>query len=579
MSDLFINIVNMSISAGWIVLAVMLLRLIFKKAPKWIAVLLWSIVAVRLICPFTVESVVSLIPSAETISPNIMMDKTPEINSGIPVINNTLNSVISGSLSPDPAESVNPLQIWIPILTVVWLAGVVLLLAYTAISYWRVKRKIGTAVLLRNNIFQSETVVSPFVFGIIKPKIYLPFQISTQDTEHVIAHERAHIRRKDHWWKPFGFLLLTLHWFNPLMWLGYFLLCRDIELACDEKVIKELSHDQKADYSQALLTCSVNRRMISACPLAFGEVGVKSRVKSVLNYRKPAFWIIVAAIITSVAVALCFLTNPASDRLKNIENRDFHSRIEKTAAVFVSDGEIYRSIGAISEDLLQDISKIKISRKEISLGREENRDKSHTIILQTNQEAELTIYSYIKGLYIHFNSDFTAVWVNDGIKATLSYKVINPEKAQEIYNHIANYNVSEPVVTDATGFHTDYDGVYLTVESIDINVGGYKVFNIFWHNDTSLEIVYGEGYSIEFKDGDEWKYVGQDDIFFKTIANLLEPRSTRAESYTTQRFDISNYGTYRLRSKFWIGDGNQYYTWIEFEMGEAVTKQNGDGNA
>ena len=310
MADIFLKIVNMSISASWIALAVLILRLLLKKAPKWITVLLWGIVAVRLVCPFNFESVMSLIPSTETISTDIMIDKTPTIDSGIPVINNTINPIISSSFAPDPVASANPLQILIPILSIVWIVGIVILLVYTAISYLRVKRKIGTAVLLRNNIYQSESVVSPFVLGIIKPKIYLPFKMKEQDMEHVIAHEEAHIRRKDHLWKPLGFLILTIHWFNPLMWLGYVLLCRDIELACDEKVIKELNTEQKADYSQALLTCSVNRRMIAACPLAFGEVGVKNRVKSVLNYKKPAFWIIVIAVVTSVIVAVCFLTNP-----------------------------------------------------------------------------------------------------------------------------------------------------------------------------------------------------------------------------------------------------------------------------
>ncbi len=310
MADIFLKIVNMSISASWIVLAVLFLRLLLKKAPKWIAVLLWGIVAIKLICPISIESVISLIPSTETISPEIMMDKTPTINSGVPIINSIVNPVIGESFAPDPSTSANPLQILIPVLAVVWLVGIAVMFAYTVISYFRVKSKICTAVLLRDNIYQSENVVSPFVLGIIQPKIYLPFNMNEQDMEHVISHENAHIRRKDHWWKPFGFLVLTLHWFNPLMWLGYILLCRDIELACDEKVIKELNTEQKADYSQALLTCSANRRMIAACPLAFGEVGVKDRVKSVLNYKKPAFWIIVVGIIASAAVAVCFLTNP-----------------------------------------------------------------------------------------------------------------------------------------------------------------------------------------------------------------------------------------------------------------------------
>ena len=310
MSEIFLKIINMSISASYIVLAVLLLRLLLKKAPKWITVVLWGIVAVRLVCPFSIESVLSLIPSSEVVSPDIMMDRTPEINTGIPIVNQVVNPIIGSSFTPDPVTSANPLQLWIPTFAVIWIIGMVALLIYTVISFAKVKRKIGTAVLLRDNIYQSENVVSPFVLGIIKPKIYLPFHMNEKDIAHVVAHETAHIRRKDHLSKPLGFLLLTLHWFNPLMWLGYVLLCRDIELACDETVIKELDHDARADYSEALLTCSVNRRMIAACPLAFGEVGVKDRVKSVLGYKKPAFWIILAAIVACVAVAICFLTDP-----------------------------------------------------------------------------------------------------------------------------------------------------------------------------------------------------------------------------------------------------------------------------
>jgi len=310
MTKLFMTMVNMSISASWIVLAVLLFRLLLKKAPKWIAVLLWGVVAIRLICPLSIESGISLIPSAETIRPEIMTDKTPAIHSGIPIINNLINPVMEGFFAPDPAASANPLQIWIPVLVQLWVAGIAGMLVYTIVSYFRVKRKVGTAVLLRDNIFQSESVISPFVLGVFKPNIYLPFQMNEQDMEHVIAHEQAHIRRKDHLWKLLGFLILTLHWFNPLVWLGYILLCRDIELACDEKVIKELNNQQKADYSQALLTCSVNRRILAACPLAFGEVGVKERVKSVLNYKKPAFWVVAVAVVVLAVSAVCFLTNP-----------------------------------------------------------------------------------------------------------------------------------------------------------------------------------------------------------------------------------------------------------------------------
>jgi beta-lactamase regulating signal transducer with metallopeptidase domain len=211
MSEIFIKIINMSISASYIVLAVLLLRLLLKKAPKWITVVIWGIVAVRLVCPFSIESVLSLIPSSEVVSPNIMTDKTPTINTGIPIINSTLNPVISDSFTPNPGDSANPLQVLIPILTAIWIVGMVALLIYTVISYARVRRKIGTAVLLRDNIYQSENVVSPFVLGIIKPKIYLPTSISDSDISYVLAHERAHLKRLDHLWKPLGFILLTVY--------------------------------------------------------------------------------------------------------------------------------------------------------------------------------------------------------------------------------------------------------------------------------------------------------------------------------------------------------------------------------
>lgn len=312
MSTLFLKIINMSISASWLVLAVLLLRVVLKKAPKWVNVLLWGIVAVRLAFPFSIESALSLIPSAETISPGIMMDNVPSVQTGVPAINNVINPIIGSSLAPAPGDSANPLQIWIPILSIVWVAGVAGLLLYTLVSYWRLRRKVGEAVILRDNIFQSEYVASPFVLGVFRPRIYLPYNMDGQNLSHVVAHEQAHIRRGDHWWKPLGFLLLTIYWFDPLLWLAYVLLCRDIELACDEKVIQELSHEQRADYTQALVVCSVGRRTIAACPLAFGEVGVKERVKSVMNYKKPAFWVVVLAVIACVVVAVCFLTDPVT---------------------------------------------------------------------------------------------------------------------------------------------------------------------------------------------------------------------------------------------------------------------------
>ena len=315
MSELFLEIVNRSIAASWIVIAVLILRFCLKKAPKWVNVLLWGIVAVRLIFPFSIESALSLIPSAETVSPSIMMETAPSVQTGVPALDQVINPVIDHSLAPAPGASANPLQIWIPVLTVIWLLGVAALFLYSAVSYRRLRRRVCEAVILRDNIYQSENAGSPFVLGIIRPKIYLPYHMDKREMDHVIAHEQAHIRRGDHWWKPLGFLLLTVHWFNPLLWLSYILLCRDIELACDERVIREMGNEQRADYTHALVSCSVSRRSIAACPLAFGEVGVKTRVKSVMNYKKPAFWIILASALICAAAAVCFLTNPKTEQI------------------------------------------------------------------------------------------------------------------------------------------------------------------------------------------------------------------------------------------------------------------------
>jgi beta-lactamase regulating signal transducer with metallopeptidase domain len=323
MGDLFVSVLNMSISAAWVLLAVLILRLIFKKAPKRITVLLWCIVGLRLIMPFSVESIFSLIPSSETVS-KAWDSPRPNLNSGITVIDNGVNNYLEGHYFEGVTRPAGHFTDITTIAAAAWLIGTAALLIYTAVSFFRLKKGLRTAVLLRDNIFQSEKISSPFVFGIIKPKIYLPFGITERNAESVILHEQAHISRRDYLWKPLGFLLLCVHWFNPLMWLAYILFCRDIEFACDERAIGLLNADKRADYSEALLNCSAGRHMLFAYPPAFGEVGVKSRVKSVLNYKKPAFWLAAAAVIAGIAASVCLLTSPktGSSRSDSLVIRD-----------------------------------------------------------------------------------------------------------------------------------------------------------------------------------------------------------------------------------------------------------------
>ena len=310
MTDIFLGFLNRSLAAGILILAVVLVRLVFKKAPRWLLCALWALAAVRLVCPVSIESVLSLIPSAEPVQPEIIVSAQPAITSGIPAVDAIVNPPLAAAFTPSPAQSANPLQIWTFLAACVWLAGIAALLLYAAVSALRLRLRVRTAVRLEGKVYQSEFVSSPFILGVIRPRIYLPFGLEAGAQAMVLAHERAHLRRGDQLWKPLGYLILAAYWFNPLCWLAYILFCRDIEAACDEKVVRELGEGCKAAYSRALLACSVPRKLITACPLAFGETGVKSRIKSVLNYKKPAFWLVLAAVLASVAVAVCFLTDP-----------------------------------------------------------------------------------------------------------------------------------------------------------------------------------------------------------------------------------------------------------------------------
>lgn len=310
MAELFLHGLNLSISAGWLVLVVLLLRLVLKKAPRWIHVLLWGVVGVRLVLPFSLESAWSLIPSSQTIPTTVLSGPSFDVSTGFSVVDQPINEYLGSRYFEGVTVPTQQGLHIMTILSVVWLVGMVVLLGYGLFSYVRLRRKVATAVLLQPGIYQSEWTDTPFVLGVFRPRIYLPYHIKEEDLPYVLAHEQAHIQRRDHWWKALGFLLLCVYWFHPLLWVAYALLCRDLELACDEKVIRPLASAQRADYSQALLSCSIHPKFPFAYPLAFGEVGVKERVKHVLHYKKPGFWVLVFALVACVILSVCFLTDP-----------------------------------------------------------------------------------------------------------------------------------------------------------------------------------------------------------------------------------------------------------------------------
>lgn len=302
MTGIFLKLVSMSIAASMLILVIMALRLLLKRAPKRIICALWALVGIRLLCPFSWESHLSLIPE-KVASGSLVSDFADSfVERDISYYEVTVKDEAS---APETAE-----DILVPVLTVLWLLGVFVLLLYAVVSCIRLRRRVSEGVRQSYRVWLCDRIDTPFILGIVRPRIYLPSSLCQAQLAPVLAHENAHLKRRDHWWKPLGYALLTLYWFNPLCWAAYILLCRDIELACDERVIRDMNAEEIRYYAETLLACSISRRTIAACPLAFGEVEVKERVKKVLHYKRPAFWLILAAVAASIAAAVCFLTNP-----------------------------------------------------------------------------------------------------------------------------------------------------------------------------------------------------------------------------------------------------------------------------
>lgn len=363
MDDVFLKLVNLSISASWLILAVLVLRVVLKKAPKWVMPLLWGVVALRLVCLFSIESALSLIPSAETIPSEIVTETREPVLYEQATLDIVTNPTLPSAAEVPVGVSRQQAQVDFNIYSVLWLAGMAALLVHALVSAGKLKRKLATAILLRDNIYESEFVDSPFVFGVVKPNIYLPMHMDEGTAAYVIAHEHAHLARRDHWWKVLGYLVLALHWFNPLVWVAYILFCRDIELACDEKVVKGLDGAARADYSQALLSCAAPGRAVAACPLAFGEGNIKTRVKSALHYKKPAFWVAAAAVLAVVIVAVCFLTNPRSERGSLVWAQKLNAADVASIELYVpAEGEARQYKKLDTEEMAQAVELINSSR-------------------------------------------------------------------------------------------------------------------------------------------------------------------------------------------------------------------------
>lgn len=363
MAEVFQKLLNMSIAAGWLILAVVALRFVLKKAPKRFVLLLWAVVGLRLALPWSIESALSLIPSAQTLPEGIMLERAPVLDTGISALNGAINPGFTAAFTPELGASANPLQVLLPIAAALWMLGAAAMLLWALVSWLRLRKRVREAVRLEENVYECE-IASPFVLGLFRPRIYLPFSLENGERELVLAHERAHITAGDHIIKPLGWLLLAAHWYNPLVWLAYALFCRDIELACDERVVRGLSLSDRADYSQALLDLSRPRGGVRACPLAFGESSVKGRVKSVLSYKKPAFWLVLLAVVVCVGAAVCFLTDP-KEEAEPVDDGDggvvISARLEENFPAQVLDYAF-----ACTEEMAEELSYLGLKSAELT---------------------------------------------------------------------------------------------------------------------------------------------------------------------------------------------------------------------
>lgn len=363
MAEIFQKALNMSIAAGWLILAVIALRLLLRRAPKRFRLLLWAVVGLRLALPWSIESALSLIPSAQTLPEGIMLERAPVLDTGISALNGAINPGFTAAFTPELGASANPLQVMLPIAAALWMLGAAAMLLWALVSWLRLRKRAREAVRLEENVYECE-IASPFVLGLFRPRIYLPFSLENGERELVLAHERAHITAGDHIIKPLGWLLLAAHWYNPLVWLAYALFCRDIELACDERVVRGLSLSDRADYSQALLDLSRPRGGVRACPLAFGESSVKGRVKSVLSYKKPAFWLVLLAVVVCVGAAVCFLTDP-KEEAEPVDDGDggvvISARLEENFPAQVLDYAF-----ACTEEMAEELSYLGLKSAELT---------------------------------------------------------------------------------------------------------------------------------------------------------------------------------------------------------------------
>ena len=570
MEAFMIKLFNMSINAVWLILAVIVLRLILKKAPKYISLIMWGLVGLRLVCPFTIESVLSLIPSEETIPSNIAFVTSPSVDTGFNAVNEVINPVVSQFSEVPYTIGYSPIDMLIRISFVMWIAGIAVMILYSGISYLMLRRKVRVSVRYDGNIYLCDNIKTPFILGIIKPKIYLPSDITKEQMTAVVAHEKAHLKRFDHIIKPLGFLVLCLHWFNPFVWAAYILFCRDIEFACDEKVIKTMEKEEKKVYSTTLLSLSMPKKSVAACPLAFGETGVKGRIKSVLSYKKPALWMIIVAAVAVIAVAVGFMTSPAREELfgyhyidkyfydyvigeerANTEMRDISYRIGEDMTVTKFFGT-----GTGNSEVIGTLLEGNVNDYELDLILETLPAKYSKNNVKEVYGAEF--YMSDKYAFIRFkNGDFIGAYLptdsngNYYVMDSFRLKRDPDVKIEQISEFADEGNLNIPGMTT-------HEKVDVSVVDMDRNSFTYIVVKL--ENNTGDSLYYGTMYGVyRHENGQKIDCnIYEDRAWHTVLCSTSEDNLTRR--FSLVGYDISKPGRYTVEFSFNVGvyDGGEF---------------------
>lgn len=477
MLDLFFNILNMSITASWLILVVIVLRLLLKKAPKFITWILWGMIAFRLIVPFSIESMYSLIPSVKTIPDNIMSTSEPVIYSGIEFVDNAINPILSNESIIVANTHVDIMEVVVNMACVVWMIGVISMFIYSFVSYIKLKRQVSASLNLKDNIYFCDDISIPFILGVMKPKIYVPSFIEKEYLASVLAHENAHLKRKDHIWKALGFLLLSLHWFNPFAWIAYILFGRDIEVACDELVIMEMQDETKKEYCEAIVSLSEQNRLLLVCPLAFGEINVKERINMIANYKKPAFWLVLISCALCLCACVGFGSNPvAKNTIKLVEIKEEKSFSDILDDVnFVEVGSDEHSYTCIYEEdrkeILDTLKQLDVIKNPIS--DDHSRDRIQTKFIKLSKTNGLNVK-------IYFDDEYEKVWLDLNTRTSLTYSIANKEVLKDIFDVFAiDYTDREASLN-----YTVIDGYVKEVRDASI------VFVEVWHGKENTEYPY-----------------------------------------------------------------------------------------